>query len=147
MISEVRSLRVEKNIPLKSKPNLTLKNVNLDKKQFISDNSDLITNLAKLDKITFSNIDNNQNDNFIVSTVDEITLMIPLEGLIDIESEKNRLNKELSNIKSEIEIINKRINNPNFINKAPFKIVEDVKEKQNIFIKKKEEIEKALFSL
>ena len=147
LISEVRSLRVEKNIPLKSRPNLILKNVNIDKKQFISDNTDLITNLAKLDKITFSNIDNNQNDNFIVSTVDEITLMIPLEGLFDLELEKNRLNKELSNIKSEIEIINKRINNPNFINKAPSEIVEEVKKKQNIFIKKKEEIEKALFSL
>ena len=35
--------------------------------------------------------------------------MIPLEGLIDVESEKNRLNKELTNIKNEIEIINKRI--------------------------------------
>ena len=147
LISEVRSLRVEKNIPLKSRPNLILKNVNLDNKQFISDNTDLITNLAKLDKITFSNIDNNQNDNFIVSTVDEITLMIPLEGLFDLELEKNRLNKELSNIKSEIEIINKRINNSNFINKAPSEIVEEVKKKQNIFIKKKEEIEKALFSL
>ena len=147
LISEVRSLRVEKNIPLKSRPNLILKNVSLDKKQFISDDIDLITNLAKLDKITFSNIDNNQNDNFIVSTVDEITLMIPLEGLFDLELEKNRLNKELSNIKSEIEIINKRINNPNFINKAPSEIVEEVKKKQNIFIKKKEEIEKALFSL
>ena len=147
LISEVRSLRVEKNIPLKSRPNLILKNVNLDKKQFISENTDLITNLAKLDKITFSNIDNNQNDNFIVSTVDEITLMIPLEGLFDLELEKNRLNKELSNIKNEIEIINKRINNPNFINKAPSEIVEEVKKKQNIFIKKKEEIEKALFSL
>mgnify|MGYP000992145860 CR=1 FL=1 len=45
-------------------------------------------------------------DNFIVSTVDEITLMIPLDGLIDIEGEKNRLNKELSNINNEIEIIN-----------------------------------------
>ena len=147
LISEVRSLRVEKNIPLKSRPNLILKNVNIDKKQFISDNTNLITNLAKLDKITFSNIDNNQNDNFIVSTVDEITLMIPLEGLFDLELEKNRLNKELSNIKNEIEIINKRINNPNFINKAPSEIVEEVKKKQNIFIKKKEEIEKALFSL
>ena len=57
------------------------------------------------------------------------------------------MNKELTNIKNEIEIINKRIDNPNFINKAPTKVVEEVREKQNIFIKKKEEIEKALFSL
>ena len=53
-ISEIRSLRVEKNIPVKSFPKLFLKNVNLEKKNFISNNIELITNLAKLEKIIFS---------------------------------------------------------------------------------------------
>jgi valyl-tRNA synthetase len=57
------------------------------------------------------------------------------------------LNKELSNIKDEIEIIGKRLDNPEFVNKAPPKVVKEVKEKQGIYKKKKEEIEKALISL
>jgi valyl-tRNA synthetase len=147
LISEIRSLRVEKNIPLKSKLELILKNVSLEKKKNIIDNSDLITNLAKLEKITFSNDNDVSNDKFIISTVDEITLMISVEGSIDVDGERKRLNKELSNIKDEIEIIGKRLDNPEFVNKAPPKVVNEVKEKQGIYKKKKEEIEKALISL
>ena len=87
------------------------------------------------------------NDKFIISTVDEITLMIAVEGSIDVDGERKRLNKELSNIKDEIEIIGKRLDNPEFVNKAPPKVVKEVKEKQGIYKKKKEEIEKALISL
>jgi valyl-tRNA synthetase len=147
LISEIRSLRVEKNIPLASKPNLILKNVNSEKKRVIDENKQLIINLAKLNELLFSFEENVSIDNFIISTVDEITLMIPLEGLIDIEGEKNRLNKELSNINNEIEIINKRLNNPMFVDKAPSKVVEDVKNKHDIFNQKKAELEKALSNL
>ena len=88
-----------------------------------------------------------QTENFIISTVDEIVLMIPLQGLIDTESEKNRLNKELSNINNEIDQINKRLNNQMFIDKAPSKVVQEVKNKQEIFYQRKSEIEKALINL
>jgi len=147
LISEIRSLRVEKNIPLASKPSVILKNVNSEKKQIIDENKDLIINLAKLNELTFALEEDLSIDNFIVSTVDEITLMIPLDGLIDIESEKNRLNKELSNINNEIEIIDKRLKNPMFVSKAPSKVVEEVNNKHDIFKQKKVELEKALLNL
>ena len=146
IISEIRSLRVEKNLPVKSFPTLILKNVNLEKKSFISNNVELITNLAKLDKIIFSD-EEKFDENHIISTVDEITLMIPLEGLFNIEDEKNRLNKELAHINSEITIIEKRLKNQSFIEKAPQKVVEEIRKKFDIYIMKKDEIEKALKSI
>jgi valyl-tRNA synthetase len=73
--------------------------------------------------------------------------MIPTDGLIDIEAEKNRLSKELENITNEIEIIDKRLNNPSFIEKAPPKVIEDVKTKKTIFNQRKSEINKALLNL
>ena len=147
IISSIRSLRVEKNIPTNSKINLIFKNANKDKKDIIQGNINLITNLAKLNDLTFVSEDMNQTENFIISTVDEIVLMIPLQGLIDTESEKNRLNKELSNINNEIVQINKRLNNQMFIDKAPSKVVQEVKNKQEIFYQRKSEIEKALINL
>ena len=146
IISEIRSLRVEKNIPVKSFPKLFLKNVNLEKKNFISNNVELITNLAKLEKIIFSD-EEKLIENHIISTVDEITLIIPLEGLINVEDEKNRLNKELAHIESEITIIEKRLKNQSFIEKAPPKVVEEIRKKFDIYIMKKDEIEKALKSM
>jgi len=146
IISEIRSLRVEKNIPVKSFPKLFLKNVNLEKKNFISNNVELITNLAKLEKIIFSD-EEKLIENHIISTVDEITLIIPLEGLINVEDEKNRLNKELAHIESEITIIEKRLKNQSFIEKAPPKVVEEIRKKFDIYIMKKDEIKKALKSI
>ena len=147
IISSIRSLRVEKNIPPNSKIDVIFKNVNKDKKDIIESNINLITNLAKLNDLTFVSEDITQTENFIISTVDEIVLMIPLQGLIDTESEKNRLNKELSNINNEIDQISKRLNNQMFIDKAPSKVVQEVKNKQEIFYQRKSEIEKDLNNL
>ena len=146
LISAIRSLRVEKNIPSKSRPYIILKNVDPEKKKIIIENKKLIINLAKLNDIKFSS-DKVLNDKFIVTTVENITLMLPLEGLIDVNEEKNRLNKELTNINLEIDIINKRLNNPMFIEKAPSNVINEVKTKQSIYTQRKFEIEKALLNI
>ena len=123
-----------------------LKNVDPEKKKIIIENKKLIINLAKLTDIKFSS-DKVLNDKFIVTTVENITLMLPLEGLIDVNEEKNRLNKELTNINLEIDIINKRLNNPMFIEKAPSNVINEVKTKQSIYTQRKFEIEKALLNI
>ena len=147
IVSAIRSIRVEKNIPNKSRPTILLKNVNQEKKIIIEENNNLILNLAKLNQIKFLSEQHEENEKSIVTTVDEIILMIPTDGLIDIEAEKNRLSKELENITNEIEIIDKRLNNPSFIEKAPPKVIEDVKTKKTIFNQRKSEINKALLNL
>ena len=147
IISSIRSLRVEKNIPQNAKINILLKNADEHKREIITSNTSLITNLAKINNITFVSEELTQSENFIISTIDELVLMIPLDGLIDTEAEKNRLNKELSNINNEIDQISKRLNNQMFIDKAPSNVVEEVKSKQKIFNQRKSEIEKALINL
>lgn len=147
IVSAIRSIRVEKNIPNKSRPTILLKNVNQEKKIIIEENNNLILNLAKLNQIKFLSKQHEENEKSIVTTVDEIILMIPTDGLIDIEAEKNRLSKELENITNEIEIIDKRLNNPSFLEKAPPNVIEDVKTKKTIFNQRKSEINKALLNL
>ena len=147
IISSIRSLRVEKNIPPNAKINILFKNADKHKREIIKSNTSLITNLAKINNITFVSEELTQSENFIISTIDELVLMIPLDGLIDTEAEKNRLNKELSNINNEIDQISKRLNNQMFIDKAPSNVVEEVKSKQKIFNQRKSEIEKALINL
>ena len=107
----------------------------------------LIINLAKLSEIKFSSDEEVINEKFIVTTIDNITLMLPLEGLIDFDGERNRLNKELTDINNEIDIINKRLSNPMYIEKAPSNVVNEVRNKQSIFNQRKVEIEKALLNI
>ena len=45
-----------------------------------------------------------------------------------IEAEKKRLEKELATAEDKLEFINKKLNNPGFVNKAPEKVVQQNKD-------------------
>lgn len=50
-------------------------------------------------------------------------------GLIDIDKEKARISKEIKNVLAEQEKYNKKLSNPNFVQKAPQQEVERIKQK------------------
>ncbi len=56
--------------------------------------------------------------------VGEMKVLIPLAGLIDKEAELKRLEKEIGRIKGDLERTEKKLQNPNFVNKAPEAVVQ-----------------------
>jgi valyl-tRNA synthetase len=56
-------------------------------------------------------------------------LFLPTEGLIDVEAEKARLEKELEKIESEISKVNQKLANPNFTQKVPANVLEEHKQR------------------
>jgi valyl-tRNA synthetase len=54
----------------------------------------------------------------------DLEVVVPLEGLIDLDAEKKRLEKELAKAEKEQIGLNKRLDNPNFRDKAPPEVVE-----------------------
>ena len=55
---------------------------------------------------------------------------IPLEGIIDIEVEKKRLDKEVNRIEGLLKGVVKKLSNKNFVEKAPAEIIEKEKAKE-----------------
>ncbi len=72
-------------------------------------------------------------------------VFIPIEDLIDIEKELERLNKELKNLEGEIARASGKLNNPGFMGKAPSRIIEEERQKlakyQDMALKVRERIE------
>ncbi|MCG8427255.1 MAG: valine--tRNA ligase [Chromatiales bacterium] len=58
-----------------------------------------------------------------LALVGEMKVLIPLSGLIDKDAESTRLNKEIDKKRSEVERIEKKLSNPNFVDKAPEAVV------------------------
>ena len=56
-------------------------------------------------------------------------IYIPLEGLVDIEEEKARLQKKLSNLNQDLKSVKNRLSNDAFVEKAPKEVVDQLKEK------------------
>ncbi len=51
-------------------------------------------------------------------------IYIPMDELVDFEAERERLNKEKEELEKDIDFVNGKLNNPNFVSKAPEKVVE-----------------------
>ncbi len=76
-----------------------------------------------------------ENDKNVLGTcatdvVNQLEVYIPLAGLINKEVEMSRLDKEISKIKKEQEKFMHKLNNPNYVKKAPPEIV--AKERQRL---------------
>lgn len=54
----------------------------------------------------------------------EIDIVIPLEGLVDLDEEIKRLEKNMEKTQKDMQILNKKLNNENFIKNAPSELVE-----------------------
>ena len=67
----------------------------------------------------------------IAAVVQDIEIYLPLEGLIDLEAERSKLEKQLAKLEKELKVISGKLNNKKFVDNAPEKIVEKEKEKFN----------------
>ena len=69
-------------------------------------------------------------DKAMTSVVAAGEVILPIEGLIDMDKELERLEKDLEKWQKELDRVNKKLANENFVKKAPEKIINEEKEKQ-----------------
>ena len=57
-------------------------------------------------------------------------IYLPLDGLVDIESEKKRLSKELEKTESELSKVRAKLNNENFMTNAPENVIQEMRDRK-----------------
>ncbi|RSL32620.1 valine--tRNA ligase [Salibacterium salarium] len=68
-------------------------------------------------------------------------LYMPLAGLIDLDEEIARLEKEKQKLDKEVERVQKKLSNEGFVQKAPEEVVAEEKQKENDYLEKREKVE------
>ncbi|UPU37552.1 valine--tRNA ligase [Geomonas paludis] len=74
----------------------------------------------------------------------DVEIIVPLKGLVNVEEEEKRLNKEIAKIEKDIEFLSKKLENPSFIERAPADVVEKEREKIADFGNKKKLLQESL---
>jgi valyl-tRNA synthetase len=122
IITSIRNLRSELNIPYKEKIFLDIKNQDLDFINFVKSFDREIIRLLKIDTLSFndSNIVSHGSANIILS---KTTLVIPLDGVIDSKQEIEKLMKKKNIELVELQKLESKLQNNNFISKAPKKVI------------------------
>ena len=79
--------------------------------------------------------------------LDEATIFIPLEGLIDLDAERGRLAKEISKNDSEIIKVRRKLDNADFVARAKPEVVEENRQRLETFEHDLERLKAALARL
>jgi valyl-tRNA synthetase len=98
VISEVRSVRTEMNVPAGAKIPLLMMGASKAVKERMQAHDETIMRLARLDEIKFAK-EAPKGSALIV--IGDVTLALPLEGVIDMEAERKRLAKEIEKTQSD----------------------------------------------
>ena len=69
---------------------------------------------------------------------------LPFKGVIDLDTERARLAKEIAKADADIARVDAKLNNPNFVARAPEEVVEEEKEKRDEALARKAKIAEAL---
>lgn len=134
LVKNIRNARKENNIDIKNKIKVIIdvKNqkeyLGSDTKRLLNETTTLIKNFAKgIDELDVRN-DGEKVKNSIHRAIAGINIYIPTEGLVDIEKEREKYQKEIENLEKYVASIKTKLKNKNFIGKAPDQVIKQQKE-------------------
>ncbi|MBF7097726.1 valine--tRNA ligase [Alkalibacter mobilis] len=129
IVRAVRNIKAELNVAPSKKVKLYIRPFDEMKKASILDNDIYIKNLANAVEIVITE-SKDIPDNASAAMVDGAEIVVPLDELIDKEKEIDRLEKEKETLEKEIDRVVKKLSNQGFISKAPQKVVDEEKAKE-----------------
>jgi valyl-tRNA synthetase len=128
IIVAIRNIRGEMDIsPSKSLPVL-LKNVSENDQRRLTENEQFLSSLAKLESIEVLS-DDEQGPASASAVVGDLSILIPMAGLIDKEAELARLDKGIDKLEKDAARTRGKLGNENFVGKAPAAVIEKEKAK------------------
>ena len=125
MMTALRNLRANLNISYKNEIEIFVDTKNEDFKKLISNYQNEFKRLIKTKSIKFEQVSSQKKSAFIV--LNEITILIPLEGIVDTDKEKSKLNDKKNIYTKKLKVVLDKLNNKAFIDKAPDNVIENFK--------------------
>jgi valyl-tRNA synthetase len=125
-IRAVRSRRSEMNVPPSKKSSLTIVT---DKTEVFEAGRAYIARLAYASELTISKSAPEDLSNLVTVVTNDARLFMPLAELVDVEKERERIDKEIAGVKADIERIEQKLSNEHFTSKAPENIVQAERDK------------------
>jgi len=126
LITAVRSVRSEMNIPAAATVSLYVTGATFATAARLAAHDALIRRLARVDTISLAASAQKGAAQFVVG---EATVSMPLAGVIDMEAERSRLAKEVDRVAKEIAKIEAKLGNEQFMAKAKEEVVEEQRER------------------
>ncbi len=145
LISEVRSVRTEMNVPPGARIKLYLSGASPETIDRLARHGDIIRRLARLEDA--GELGGALPVGSVQALIDEATIVLPLAEVIDIEAEKDRLGWEIEKAGSNISRLDAQLANDKFVAKAPEAVVAQAREQRQDAVLARDKLAEALARL
>ena len=143
VVSGIRNVRGEMNVPPSLFVEATVHSPDKEARELLERHRDMIVKLCKLNSLQVTP-PGQRPASSATSVFGNCTIFVLLKGVIDFELEQGRLNKEIAKIARELDGIAKKLNNENFLLKAPQEVVQKVRQKGERLEEKRNKLQEHL---
>lgn len=146
IIRSVRNSRAEVNTPLSKKIKMIVKAKDAGVLTTLEKNKAYLERFCNPEELVLAT-DVATPDKAMTSIVTGAEIILPLEGLINLDEEIARLEKELDKLNKEVERVQKKLSNEGFVKKAPEKVIEEERAKEKDYTEKRAVVQERLKEL
>lgn len=145
-IKAIRQIRSDANAPLSNPINILIKTNDPKVENILKNNREYIDRLGHPKDLQ---IDTNLQAPKLAMTaiIDGAEIYVPLAELINIDDEIKRQEKESKKLQKDIDFVNKKLGNDNFVKNAPEKIVNEQRTKLNDYLARQKKIQERIKQL
>ncbi|MBT8719160.1 valine--tRNA ligase [Brachyspira hyodysenteriae] len=148
IVSGIRNSRSSFNLPPNKKLDVIIRYTSDYFKNTAESYKDIISALSLTESLNIvSSAESERNKGSFVKVFEGGEINVNLVGIIDLEAEKKRLEKEAAGYKKDLEAVNKKLSNENFMKKAKQEAIDTENRKKKEFEDKLKGIEEVLSSL
>ena len=146
VIRAVRNIRSEVNTPLSKKVDMFLKAKDEKTLKTLEGNRGYIVRFCNPENLQIG-LEVEAPEKAMTAVVTGLEIIMPLEGLINIDEEIARLQKEKEKLDKEVERVQKKLGNEGFVKKAPEKVIEEERAKEKDYLEKRAAVEARITEL
>jgi valyl-tRNA synthetase len=143
VIGTLRNLRSELNVPPSKQVEAFLHSRNQKALRTVEQNRIYVASLARAGKMTFQT-DGQKPKASATAVVGDVEISLPLKGLINLDDEEKRIQKEIAKIVEELSRVNLKLHNEEFLRKARAEAVDKEKEKAKVLAEKQGKFKEGL---
>jgi valyl-tRNA synthetase len=140
LVTSIRSVRAEMNIPPATLTPLVLSGASARTRERAPRWTDVIRRMARLSDVSFAE---RAPEGAVQLLVRGEVAALPLKGVIDLSTERTRLDKEIAKADADIKRVDAKLANEKFVANAPEEIVEEEKEKREAAVARRAKIVEA----
>jgi valyl-tRNA synthetase len=139
-ITGIRNIRGEMDLAPSLPLEVRVQSTEAEFRRILDDHRALIADLARVGDLQLE-APGPKPTAAATAIIENATIFVRLEGVIDFEKETERLAKRIRKVEAEIQPLSKKLNNEDFLGKAPQEVVEKVREKHGQLLEQLHKLE------